>query len=60
MAAIEAQVGDYEKEDPNQEYMLEARKATFAGRWPHEGKKGWKCKIKQVGSVPMRRPIIFV
>lgn len=27
---------------------MEARRATFAGMWPHEGKKGWKCKTKQV------------
>lgn len=48
MAAIEAEVGDYSREDPNQDYMLDARKATFGDRWPHEGKKGWKCKTKQV------------
>jgi len=29
--------------------MIEARKATFGKLWPHEGKKGWKCKTKQVG-----------
>jgi len=28
--------------------MIEARKATFADKWPHDGKKGWKCKVKQV------------
>ncbi|KAM3085128.1 hypothetical protein ACMFMG_003560 [Clarireedia jacksonii] len=28
--------------------MVEARKATFGGQWPHESKKGWKCKIKQL------------
>ncbi|KAL3965392.1 hypothetical protein ACCO45_002396 [Purpureocillium lilacinum] len=48
MAAIEAEVGDYSREDPNQDYILDARKATFGGRWPHEGKKGWKCKTKQL------------
>ncbi|KAF7559916.1 hypothetical protein G7046_g4241 [Stylonectria norvegica] len=48
VAAIEAEAGGYATEDPNQLYMKEARKATFAGRWPHEGKKGWKCKTKQL------------
>ncbi|KAF4982416.1 hypothetical protein FZEAL_1934 [Fusarium zealandicum] len=48
VSAIEAEVGDYAQEDPNQPYMKEARKATFAGRWPHDGKKGWKCKTKQL------------
>jgi hypothetical protein len=47
-AAIEAEIGDYGKRDPSDPSMIEARKATFAGRWPHEGKKGWKCKTKQV------------
>ncbi|KAM5348000.1 hypothetical protein ACJ41O_007824 [Fusarium nematophilum] len=47
VAAIEAEVGDYAQEDPSQPYMKEARKATFAGRWPHDSKKGWKCKTKQ-------------
>jgi hypothetical protein len=28
--------------------MIEARKATFADKWPHESKRGWKCKVKQV------------
>ncbi|KYK59236.1 Inhibitor of Apoptosis domain containing protein [Drechmeria coniospora] len=48
VAAIEAEIGDHAEQDPNQPYMVEARKATFAGRWPHEGKKGWKCKTKQL------------
>ncbi|KAF4450890.1 Protein bir1 [Fusarium austroafricanum] len=48
VAAIEAEVGDYAQQDPDQPYMKEARKATFAGRWPHDPKKGWKCKTKQL------------
>ncbi|KAK5987944.1 Protein bir1 [Cladobotryum mycophilum] len=48
VAAIEADVGDYGKEDPNQYDMIEARKATFGERWPHDNKKGWKCKTKQL------------
>lgn len=47
-AAIEVELGDVAREDPRQPHLLEARKATFAGRWPYEGKKGWKCKTKQV------------
>lgn len=47
-AAVEAELGGYAVEDPRDALMVEARKATFAGRWPHEGKKGWSCKTKQV------------
>ncbi|TPX15950.1 uncharacterized protein E0L32_000284 [Thyridium curvatum] len=47
-AAIEVELGDVAREDPRQPHLLEARKATFAGRWPYEGKKGWKCKTKQL------------
>ncbi|QPC78577.1 hypothetical protein HYE68_009329 [Fusarium pseudograminearum] len=48
VAAIESNVGDYAQQAPDQPYMKEARKATFAGRWPHDTKKGWKCKTKQL------------
>ncbi|RGP80848.1 hypothetical protein FLONG3_996 [Fusarium longipes] len=48
VAAIESNVGDYAQQAPDQPYMKEARKATFAGRWPHDSKKGWKCKTKQL------------
>ncbi|RYO84908.1 hypothetical protein DL762_005432 [Monosporascus cannonballus] len=48
VAAIEVGLGDYGLDDPTQPQMIEARKATFGGRWPHEGKRGWKCKIKQL------------
>lgn len=47
-AAVEAELGDYVREDPRDALMSEARKATFAGRWPHESRKGWTCKTKQV------------
>lgn len=47
-AAVEAELGDYAREDPRDALMSEARKATFAGRWPHENRKGWTCKTKQV------------
>ncbi|KAI0484848.1 hypothetical protein GGR56DRAFT_46819 [Xylariaceae sp. FL0804] len=48
VAGIEAGLGDYGMDDPTSSHMIEARKATFAGRWPHEGKRGWKCKTKQL------------
>jgi len=48
LAAIEAEYPDYLAEDPKSKRMIDARKSTFVGRWPHEAKKGWKCKTKQV------------
>ena len=48
MAAIEMEFGEYGQLHPLDPRMVEARKATFAGRWPYEGKKGFKCKTKQV------------
>ena len=36
-------------EDPMSDEMKEARRATFAGRWPHDGKKGWVCNTEKVG-----------
>ncbi|XDG09315.1 hypothetical protein ABKA04_008930 [Annulohypoxylon sp. FPYF3050] len=48
VAAIDAGLGDYGEDDPMGIEMTEARKATFAGRWPHDGKRGWKCKTKQL------------
>lgn len=48
VAAIESDIEEYAKQDPNLPHMVEARKATFAGKWPHEGRKGWKCKTKQL------------
>jgi hypothetical protein len=63
VSAIEINLGDYSMDDPTDVSMMEARKATFAGRWPHEGKRGWKCKTKQVtSSPPMPRcilPVVF-
>lgn len=47
-AAIEAGVAEYAREDPRDELMMEARKATFANMWPHENRKGWACKQTQV------------
>ncbi|KAH8659180.1 hypothetical protein BGZ60DRAFT_517799 [Tricladium varicosporioides] len=48
VATIERQDGVLSEEYPSSKKMIEARKATFAGRWPYEGKKGWKCKTKQM------------
>ena len=40
--------GSLEEEDPMSVKMVEARKSTFAGMWPHEGKRGWTCKTQKV------------
>ena len=49
MAAVEAELGEFAKVHPLDPRMMEARKATFGGgKWPYDGKKGWKCKTKQV------------
>ncbi|KAJ4289472.1 hypothetical protein N0V88_006953 [Collariella sp. IMI 366227] len=48
MAAIEAGYGNYGKAHPLDPFMIEARKATFAGRWPYESKRGFKCKTKKL------------
>ena len=48
VASIEKQDGELSEEYPLSTKMIEARKATFSNKWPHEDKKGWKCKVKQV------------
>ncbi|KAK3319002.1 hypothetical protein B0H66DRAFT_517468 [Apodospora peruviana] len=48
MAAIEAGLGGYRKVHPLEPSMIDARKATFGGKWPYESKKGFKCKTKQL------------
>ncbi|KAK2054721.1 AT hook domain-containing protein [Colletotrichum caudatum] len=48
VAGIAANINDLATEDPASARMIAARKATFDGRWPHEGKRGWKNKIKQL------------
>ncbi|KAI0469569.1 hypothetical protein F4859DRAFT_135582 [Xylaria cf. heliscus] len=48
VAAIEIGLGDYALDDPTSSEMIEARKETFGDRWPHEDKRGWKCKTKQL------------
>ncbi|KAK2041401.1 AT hook domain-containing protein [Colletotrichum somersetense] len=48
VAGIAANINDLATEDPASARMIAARKATFDARWPHEGKRGWKNKIKQL------------
>jgi hypothetical protein len=52
VATVEAQGEESNQEYPASKRLIEARKATFSNRWPHEGKKGWKCKTKQVSLFP--------
>lgn len=56
VASIEQQDADLKEEDPSNPRMIEARKATFSDKWPHDDKKGWKCKVKQV-YLPVSRSI---
>lgn len=47
--ALSISVGKPDEErDPNDDLMVEARKATYGELWPHESKKGWKCKIQKM------------
>ncbi|KAI9658087.1 MAG: hypothetical protein M1821_002747 [Bathelium mastoideum] len=34
--------------DPSSDEMIEARKMTFRDQWPHDSKKGWKCKTTKM------------
>nr|KMM72689.1 hypothetical protein CPAG_08983 [Coccidioides posadasii RMSCC 3488] len=34
--------------DPTSPEIAEARRATFGTWWPHDGKKGWKCKTEKM------------
>ncbi|KAI9830821.1 MAG: hypothetical protein M1819_005346 [Sarea resinae] len=36
------------EEDPLSDELMEARKATFMDLWPHEGKRGWTCKMQKM------------
>ncbi len=40
--------GSQSLEDPTSERMLDARRMTFNSNWPHESKRGWKCKTQKV------------
>jgi hypothetical protein len=35
-------------EDPTGQHFADARRATFAVGWPHEGKRGWTCKVEKM------------
>ena len=35
-------------EDPTNTRLVEARRATFLDRWPHENKRGWVCKTDKM------------
>ncbi|KAL1901141.1 hypothetical protein Cpir12675_000630 [Ceratocystis pirilliformis] len=48
LKAVEFGVDSYDQLDPMDPGLVEARRETFAGLWPHEDKKGWKCKTKQL------------
>ncbi|KAK1768225.1 hypothetical protein QBC33DRAFT_619082 [Phialemonium atrogriseum] len=47
-AAVEAEVAEFTTMHPLDPRMVEARKATFGGKWPYESKKAFKCKTKQL------------
>ncbi|KAI9719728.1 MAG: hypothetical protein M1812_003216 [Candelaria pacifica] len=49
-ACIELRNEDKERdeEDPLSEKMMEARRATFMDKWPHDGKRGWTCKTEKM------------
>lgn len=42
-----------EIEDPTSSSIVEARRATFAIGWPHEGKHGWLCQSEKVNLDPV-------
>ncbi|WEW54898.1 hypothetical protein PRK78_000325 [Emydomyces testavorans] len=44
--------------DPTSAEIAEARRATFGTWWPHDGKRGWKCKTEKVDS--KRNPMAFI
>ena len=51
-AAVEAEYEGYATVHPADASMVEARKATFAGRRPHDGKRAWKCKTEGIYYAP--------
>lgn len=38
------------EQDPMSDLLVQARTATFRNNWPHENKKGWRVKVKQVSN----------
>jgi hypothetical protein len=49
-SAFAGKRGDDDAGDPMSDELLAARKGTFmsGGGWPHEDKKGWKCRISKM------------
>lgn len=62
VTSIADQVEELSQEYPASDRMIDARRATFGDKWPHEGKKGWKCKVKQVSQLEIvaRSVLIFI
>lgn len=48
IASLQAKNDELLKENPLGERLTEARKATFADKWPHEHKADWICKTSQL------------
>ncbi|KAK8080366.1 chromosome segregation protein BIR1 [Apiospora hydei] len=62
VTAIEAGLGDYNMDDPSHPSMMEARKATFAKRWPHEGSglgnaRRSRCVVSQESLTAKKRMV---
>lgn len=37
-----------EDRDPLDDLVIDGRRATYGDLWPHESKKGWKCKVQKM------------
>lgn len=48
IASLQAKNDELLKENPLGERLTEARKATFADKWPHEHKANWICRTSQL------------
>ncbi|KAL5601049.1 hypothetical protein BROUX41_005878 [Berkeleyomyces rouxiae] len=48
LKAAEYGIDGYDQLDPLDPGLVAARKETFENVWPHDDKKGWKCKTKQL------------
>lgn len=47
-AGISAQSDSDNEHDPMADELADARRGTFGDAWPHEAKRGWKCKIQRM------------
>lgn len=50
VSALQAGHEELRTEDPMGERMMEARMATFGDLWPHDSKRGWVSKSKQMAA----------